>query len=156
MGLSPKKSACVGCPIHAKCDWIAQSAENGPGLKIIVSAYLGVAIPGLAHAAGEEEGGAPILGFVIDEAYEQSLMHKAVLLTSDLPVAVFYNSAAFRLSRSDKQLLDDGVKLLRRALDKNGFLQLSEFEPITRHATIEDGEWVLQDRHHLLSARKDH
>ncbi len=151
MGLSPKKAVCVKCPLCDSCDWLAQSKETGPGLKILVSAYLGVSIPGVSRGGKEDGDGAPILGFVLDERYDQSITHETLVLANELPAAAFYNNSAFRLSRDDKKLLDHAVKILGRTLRKTGTMRVSDFAAITRDHVVSEGECV---RKHDVILRK--
>ena len=159
-GLSPKKSTCVGCPLATKCEWLAQSTQNGPGLKIIVSAFLGTGLPGMARFADDGEEGAPIMGFAIDEQYEQSLMHDEVLLKKDLPHAALYNDPIFFLQKRSKELLDDAVKRLQRLMKSNGFLRLSDFKWLTESLSDDGTEYridalcsVLSDMSYALKKR---
>jgi hypothetical protein len=131
-GLSPKKNACVGCKLAKNCEWLKQASDNGPGLKIVVSAYLGIAVPGMARKKDEdgEDDSAPILGFVIDEQYEGHLKHEAELSKADIPDTRDF--AVLGIHGKEEDLFRITVKRVRKVAEKEGRIQFADFADILR------------------------
>lgn len=141
VGISPKTSACVGCPFAANCSWLKQADDSTPGLKIVPTAYLGFAIPGFAET---DKGAPPILGAVIDEDFIQSLKIQRSAGPREIPLYSDFqlkwlerDGCAPRdlLSDADKWSLSETANAVRKLFDFEGPLNFERFDTlIAEHA----------------------